>query len=335
MDNEPQAQYLSSVAARLRRRGHQVLVTAKDHPQTIEVLANRGEAAVPIGGPFGASRAAKTAGTLLRAARLAPAVQRRLCLPDAVLASSRSANIAGRLLGSRCYTIIDYEGVETSVFRACRTTVLHPSAISSREFTKLGFAEQRLIPFPGLKEDISFSGLDLEEVVPAELPFPRNGLLPAILVRPPSETSIYRVDESVVAMNRILDHLAGRNDVQVVLSPRKPDQARFLTDRSWKVPPVLLAQMVPLVNLLRAVDRVVTGGGTMLREAAWFGIPAVSVFQGRFPSVDKWLETKGAIERLRDGVDPASIPWNTRAITKGMGTVNTDALETVISALES
>lgn len=50
IDSPPQAQYLGPIAAALRAQGHCVLLTARDHRATLDVLANRGESAIPVGG---------------------------------------------------------------------------------------------------------------------------------------------------------------------------------------------------------------------------------------------------------------------------------------------
>jgi hypothetical protein len=46
------------------------------------------------------------------------------------------------------------------------------------------------------------------------------------------------------------------------------------------------------------VDAVISAGGTMLREAAYLGVPAYSIFQSRIGGVDRWLERVGRIKVL-------------------------------------
>ena len=57
---------------------------------------------------------------------------------------------------------------------------------------------------------------------------------------------------------------------------------------------------MPFVALLKSVDAVVCAGGTMLREAAYLGIPAYSIFQSRMGGVDLRLEQLGRAVLLRD-----------------------------------
>ena len=332
VDNPPQAQYLSPIAAALRSRGHSVLLTARDHPATLEVLANRGETPLAVGGSFGASGVSKAIGTLRRAARLRRLVAKRIGRPAAVVSTARAGVLAARALGRPAFTVLDYEGVELGVFRRSGTVLLHPDVIPPERFTRQGFPAERLRAFQGLKEDLAFAGLEPDGVEPAVLPAPRDASLPAVLVRPPSQTSHYRSEHSVAMLGAVLDRLAALDDVQVVLAPREADQVELLGGRSWAVPAVVLERALPMVPLLRAVDRVVTGGGTMLREAAWLGVPGISVFQGPMPAVDEWLEGEGAIRRVSDAAAIESIEWGRRAPGTGLAR-HPEALEEVLAAV--
>ncbi len=307
IDNPPQAQYLTPFAASFRATGAEVIITARDHPATLRIIEQRGESAIPVGGAFGAGRWAKARGTVRRTAALVRRHVRRR--PDVVLTTSRSGVLAARALRRPCFTVLDYEGVELGSFRISGTTILHPAVVPAERFVARGFPAERLVAFAGLKEDISFAGIDPADVEPATLPSPRQEDLPAVLVRPPSETSHYRADASLRLVGAILDRLAADDRVQVVLSPREPAQIAMVREREWRVPPVVLEQPVPFVPLLRSVAWVVTGGGTMLREAAWMGVPGVTVFQGESPAVDQWLESQGAIRRVTAEQDLDAIAW--------------------------
>ena len=57
------------------------------------------------------------------------------------------------------------------------------------------------------------------------------------------------------------------------------------------------------LNLLWHSDLVVSGGGTMNREAAALGIPVYSIFRGKIGAVDRHLQSQGKmtlIERVED-----------------------------------
>ena len=71
-----------------------------------------------------------------------------------------------------------------------------------------------------------------------------------------------------------------------------PAKRRCLTDCPGSTA-VTLSRSVPFVSLLKSVDAVVCSGGTMLREAAYLGIPAYSILQSEIGAVDRWLERIG------------------------------------------
>jgi predicted glycosyltransferase len=58
---------------------------------------------------------------------------------------------------------------------------------------------------------------------------------------------------------------------------------------------------------MHAADLVVGAGGTMTREAALLGIPTVSIFAGEQPAVDRWLEQKGLLRRIRSATEAVPV----------------------------
>jgi uncharacterized protein len=126
---------------------------------------------------------------------------------------------------------------------------------------------------------------------------------PRVLIRPPAEESHYYSSESLQLLLALLRHLAARN-VQVVYSPRYERQVQYLRDiAGWQHEPVVLAHPVPAVALLKGVDAVVSAGGTMLREAAYVGIPAYSIFRSRIGAVDAHLASLGRLSILESAHD--------------------------------
>jgi predicted glycosyltransferase len=57
------------------------------------------------------------------------------------------------------------------------------------------------------------------------------------------------------------------------------------------------------LNLIWCSDLVISGGGTMNREAAAMGVPVYSVFRGQIGAVDRFLNASGRLvllERVQD-----------------------------------
>ena len=104
-----------------------------------------------------------------------------------------------------------------------------------------------------------------------------------------------------------------RDDVQLVFAPRYARQREDVAALHWRVEPVVLREAVPFVSLLKAVDAVVSAGGTMLREAAFLGIPAYSVFRSRIGAVDRYLASIGRLSLLTAPKDFSDVQLRRRA----------------------
>jgi hypothetical protein len=309
IDNPPQVQYLSPFVAALEERGIRVVVTARNYDVTLQLLRDRGVAHRAIGSDLGARRTAKVLGTLSRAGRLA-AVASRGGRPAFLLSTSRSASLAARALRLPAFMILDYEYVELRSFRAAGVTIMHPRLIDPAVFLAAGFAPGKLVPFDGTKEDISFAGRDVAGVPPYDFGVPREDTV-LVLVRPPSETSHYFKGASRDLNREVLARLAADPGVRVVFCPRHPQQASQLREHTWSHEPILLDRPVDFVSLLKGVDWVICAGGTMLREAAYLGTPAISTFRSEVGAVDRWLEQVGAIRMVTRPEDLDSVNWRT------------------------
>jgi predicted glycosyltransferase len=119
-----------------------------------------------------------------------------------------------------------------------------------------------------------------------------------VLFRPPAAESHYYVSRSGALARELLEHLAADDRVVVVFSPRYGWQTEQLSQLTWANPPIDLTDAVSFVPLLKSIDLLISSGGTMLREAAWFGVPAYSIFQSELGSVDRYLQSIGRVELI-------------------------------------
>jgi uncharacterized protein len=292
IENPPQVQYLVPTVQAFENAGRRVTVTARDAGMTLALLTQRGIEHAAVGGDPPAGRVGKVLAVAGRAASLRRIVGR--ARPQALVCAARPAAIAARLAGVPCFMICDYEYVDLGLFRYAGATVVHPRVIPAEQFRVAGFSAQRLIAFDGIKEDISFAGIDIDGVAAHDFGPDAVGLT-RVLVRPPAEASHYFDPRSRASVLTLLDHLSSRDDVQTVFSPRRPSQAAYVAERRWRVPPIVLERPIPFVSLLKSVDRVVSAGGTMLREAAYLGVPAFSLFAGHLGAVDRHLRDSGRL----------------------------------------
>ena len=96
-------------------------------------------------------------------------------------------------------------------------------------------------------------------------------------------------------MQRFLDTA----DARIVLLPRNKRQEAQLRS-AWRE--VIASGKVVIpdhvengLNLIWNSDLVVSGGGTMNREAAAMGVPVYSIFRGKIGAVDRYLAEQGRL----------------------------------------
>jgi predicted glycosyltransferase len=310
IDNPPQTRYLLPLARRFEEAGHEVTITARAYGDTLAILESDEVAFQAIGSTFGRGLPRKLIGLGTRARQLSAFVQSQPKPPSLVLTGSRSATLVARRLGIPSFVIVDYEYVDLLVFLVSRTNIIFPDVIDAARFRRHGIAAERLIPFNGLKEDLSFADVDLKSV-PSHDFGEANGA-PRVLFRPPAEESHYYRHESRELAIELLRHLAG-NGAKIVFSPRFDWQVRYLESVGhWPEEPVVLKRPIPFVSLLKGVDAVVSAGGTMLREAAYLGVPAYSIFRSRIGAVDRYLASAGRLRMLRSEADFAQVELSAR-----------------------
>jgi uncharacterized protein len=87
------------------------------------------------------------------------------------------------------------------------------------------------------------------------------------------------------------------------------------------------------LSLLWLSDLVVSGGGTMNREAAALGVPAYSIFRGKTGTVDRRLEEEGRMVRSAEEVS-AKVSFKRRDKSLPPDTRPRDALRDIVDHVE-
>ena len=300
VDNAPQVQYLVPLAQAFERAGAELILTARDQGITLDLMRTRDVPFHPVGSAFSRSKVSKATGLLRRSVSLSRLLAGSR--PTLLVSASRSSAAAARRMRVPTFIVVDYEFVHLGIYRRLGANLLFPDVIEAEVFLHQGFSESRLMPFHGIKEDISFLGQDVAGIAPHPLPGDNKGLV-RVLFRPPAEESHYHREETSRIAQELLRELASNPHVVVVFSPRYTWQLDDIGSQPWINEPILLREAIPFLPLLKSVDLVVSAGGTMLREAAYLGTPAYSLFQGSPGAVDRYLETAGRLAFIRQKED--------------------------------
>jgi len=114
---------------------------------------------------------------------------------------------------------------------------------------------------------------------------------PLAVVRTPPAVSLYHRFDAPV-FTQVMHKLKGE---QVVVLPRTLQQREELAREGGFVVP---EQAIDAQSLIAFADLVISGGGTMNREAVALGTPVWTTFEGRLGAVDERLIAEGRLRRL-------------------------------------
>jgi predicted glycosyltransferase len=300
IDNSPHVPFFIPIVRELRNRGHQILLTARDSYQVCELLEFHHLDCKVVGGHWGKNRFLKTLGTLGRAARLVPLAFREK--PDlAISLVSRAQLLACKVLGIPMIVTFDYEFVEKMQFLQ-PDWILVPEVIPD---SGAGFAKKAIFRYAGLKEDVYVPSFQPEAALKQQLGIGESDLV--VTVRPPATEAHYHNPESDTLLSAALQFLMKQPEVRVVLLPRNDKQLVILRKEwgdyisSGKI--IVPTRVMDGLNLIWHSDLVISGGGTMNREAAALGVPVYSIFRGKIGAVDRYLADHGRLVLLERAED--------------------------------
>ena len=292
LDNTPHVPFFQPIIHELERRGHQVVLTSRDAFQVRELADEMGLPHEMIGRHYGRNRLAKLFGLLMRSAQLLP-----FCLANkpglALSHGSRSQVVVCNVLRVPTVLTTDYEHGRTIPLAWPKWLIL-PDALSQSEFPP---RMKRLRFYRGLKEDVYVPQFEPDPSMLGTLGLNANDII--VTVRPPASESHYHNPESDLLLVELMKMICQKPDVRAVMLPRNERQAELLRDTypEWfaEGKTVIPPRAVDGLNLIWFSDLVVSGGGTMNREAAALGIPVYSIFRGTIGAVDRRLEQEGRI----------------------------------------
>jgi predicted glycosyltransferase len=293
--NSPHPLLFAPVARRLVRSGHEVLVTARDNAQTLQLTRERWPEVEVIGGASPRGRSSKVATMCERIADLRRWAAR--VRPDVALSHNSYAQIvAARSLHLPAVTAMDFEHQPANhlAFRLA-TTILVPEIIRSEAIRRQGATPAKVVHYPGLKEELYIGDFEPDgEILAKVRPEPRPSILAVARTAP--TRALYHSSSNPL-FEATLRRVCSQEGVVCVVLTRHAEQIasiRSLGLRNCIVPTAAIDSR----SLVYAADVMIGAGGTMTREAAVMGIPTWTLFAGKTPAVDAWLERQGMLRRL-------------------------------------
>jgi len=300
--NSPHVPFFKALTRRFIAEGHEIETTAREFAETIPLANAAGFAPHVVGAHAGRALSAKAGGMVNRAWALA-AWARKRGFDLALSHNSYSQILAARFARIKSITLMDYEYQPANhlAFRLA-SRIIVPVSFPAERLRAFGARTGKVRRYHGTKEDVYLADFQADPSFSAQLcelgVKPDNTL---VLMRPPAHEALYHRFENTL-FDEALVMLLTNESVRVLLLPRNESQrARY----SAKAAERLIIPKAPLdgANLVAASDLVISAGGTINREAAALGVPAASIYAGRWAAVDEELVRESRLQRILSASD--------------------------------
>lgn len=290
IDNAPHVLVLRPIILELQRLGHIVHITARAYGQVVGLLEMYGIDYRLIGRHAGKSKLKKVVFLISRSVRLMMYAFRKK-YDIGFCHGSRALSLSALLLGLPLVVMFDYEFTTFPAFVAnCTKLMLVPEVMDDEVIQQRGFQLSKLRKYPGLKEELYVNTEIDGGLTRKTIGIESDRIL--VLLRPPATMAHYHLKESESLFYDVVSYLASREDLNVLIVPRTESQSeelRLLLERMNTTNTTILRYVYHGPDLIRLVDVVISGGGTMNREAACIGVPVYSIYCGPIGSVDRYL----------------------------------------------
>jgi len=300
IDNSPHVPFFLPIIDELKKKGFEVQLTARDMYQVCELLDFFDLKCKVIGGHYGKNKVLKVLANLMRAAQLIPtAAQFHADL--AVSHGSRAQVLVCKILGVPTVMMHDYEhSTKTGFIEA--DWVFMPDVIPGNAMSS---KPEQVFKYPGLKEDVYVPRFVPDPSILNQLGISQDAIV--VTLRPPATEAHYHNPEAELLFAEALRYLSENPKVRSVVIPRNKKQGEQL-QQQWADLISSGSMIIPSgpvdgLNLIWFSDLMISGGGTMNREAAALGVPVYSVFRGKIGAVDKYLAANGRMTLLENVKD--------------------------------
>lgn len=265
--------------------------TSRDFSETNKLLRQKiGDNFTTIGGHYGKKKINKIIGLLGRFTQISRSVGD---FDISISNGSESAIWLAFLKGKRSIAFGDNDTARQWTYGRFVSFAFFPDAIEKSILTKQGISEKRLYLYHGYKEDIYLAGFKPDPSFLEKLPFTEY-----VIVRPENLMANYIRNDNVKSITPGLLKLLSDSGINILYLPR------YASDHDYaKGIQNIYTPKEPLNGLDACyfATAVLTGAGTIAREAACMKVPAFSFYAGKqLLAVDKQMIKDKMIYFSRD-----------------------------------
>ena len=332
IDNSPHVPFFKPIINELENKGYKVIVTTRDAFQTCEMADYHKISHRCIGKHSGKNKLHKILGLFYRAIKLAIYIAPYKPVL-AISHGSRSQLICTKFLNIKSVIIFDYEHT-TKIPFVNPSYIIVPQILRS---SNINFDVRYTFRYDGIKEDVYVPFFQPDKIILDNLDIDQRRVI--VTIRPPATEAHYHRSESEDLFIEVMNYLLSKNNLTLVILPRSNKQKQF-TRRKWENgfsngKMIIPDFVVNGLNLIWFSDLVISGGGTMNREAAALGVPVYSIFKGEIGAVDQYLHDMGRLHFIRSINDVKKISFVKRTRLNNLEKGNYKILNQIIGFLQS
>ncbi len=294
LDNSPHIPIFRPVFHELDAMQEKYFVTARDFAQTKQLLELYEVPHLLVGKHGGKSKLYKVANLLQRSFQLRSALKNKNA-ELAVSHGSRTQLMAAKSLGVKSIWLLDYEYTENKLVNFLSQNILMPKYIPDSRLKEAGFNLRKIIRYNGFKEDLYLNSFVPQTDFRKEIGIDESKIL--VVVRPPSLVANYHDAKSEQLLIAGLNHFLNDRNVECLIVSRTIEDKNYIISKLGKKPNLkFLNKVVDGLQLVYSADYLISGGGTMNREAALLGTKTFSIFTGKRPYLDELLQDQGKLK---------------------------------------
>ncbi len=299
LDNSPHVPLFAPVFKELTKRSIPYDVTARDFAQTLDLLKMWNIPHTAIGSHGGKNKIKKVLNLLKRKGELKKYIKIKYAGIEkpkiSVSHGSRTQLVASKGLGIKTLLMMDYEFTENRIFNRYADDILVPMFIPDARLGGNGIDLKKVIRYNGFKEELYLHSFKPDENFRKSISVDDTCVL--VVVRPPGMLGNYHDSRSEELLIHALKYLSSHNNCLVLITSRSKKDRDFINSNIKGQNNILfLEKAVDGLELVNSADIVFSGGGTMNRESALLGTKTYSIFTGKRPYLDEYLEEMGRLK---------------------------------------
>ena len=305
LDNSPHVPLFRPVFDELKSNGMEYIVTIREFAQTRQLCELWNIDYTLIGRHAGKNKILKVINLFTRSSKLKKQIKNKN-ISLAISHGSRTQLVAANGLKIKSVLMLDYEYTENRIFNRYADYLLMPTLIPDERLKSAGIKLEKVIRYNGFKEELYIPEFVPEAGFRGTIGIPENKVL--VVIRPPGMLSNYHNEEGESLFVESVKYFSSFPDCICYIVSRTTEDKTLLKNLNIKSDNIKFNKSaVDGLQLLNSADIVLSGGGTMNRESALLGTETYSIFRGRKPYLDEYLNQIGQLKFISSVADIRNI----------------------------